>query len=141
MKRLYFVYLLRCSDQSFYVGVTNNIDRRLIEHQSGKDVHCFTYQRRPVSLVFCAPYTYIQNAIDREKQLKRWSKQKKEALIRENFNRLEFLSRRRKSWNVPQKIRFTLHRKVKAILRGLMLRDALAEASAPQHDKNSKHIR
>ncbi|WP_239494951.1 GIY-YIG nuclease family protein [Pedobacter yulinensis] len=50
--KLYFVYILECSDESFYVGLTNNIDRRLSEHQGGLSSSSYTFKRRPVKLVY-----------------------------------------------------------------------------------------
>ncbi len=86
----YFVYILRCSDGKYYVGVTNDVDRRLAEHQEGLDPSCFTYERRPVELVLVERYQYNQHAIDREKQLKGWSRKKKEALIAGDESALSF---------------------------------------------------
>ena len=77
----YFVYILRCADGKYYVGVTNDLDRRFAEHQQGLDPGSFTHNRRPVELVLVEWYQYIHHAIDREKQLKGWSRKKKEALI------------------------------------------------------------
>ncbi|WP_306468576.1 GIY-YIG nuclease family protein [Aestuariibaculum lutulentum] len=49
--KTYFVYILKCSDNSFYTGITNSMERRLHEHQVGKDIEVYTYTRRPVTLV------------------------------------------------------------------------------------------
>ena len=92
MERNYYVYMLKCKDKSFYVGVTNSINRRLIEHQTGFNKKCYTYDRRPVMLVFCAHYQYIADAIAREKQLQGWSRKKKMALIKEQWWMLHSLS-------------------------------------------------
>jgi putative endonuclease len=51
MKSMY-VYILKCSDKSYYTGMTNNLDRRMAEHNEGYNVECYTYRRRPVELVF-----------------------------------------------------------------------------------------
>jgi len=48
----YFVYILLCSDSSYYTGVTNNLDRRLYEHEAGFDPKSYTFKRRPLKLVF-----------------------------------------------------------------------------------------
>lgn len=90
----YFVYLLRCSDNTYYTGVTNDVYRRLAEHQSGDDIHSYTYKRRPVQLVFFAEFSDINSAIEKEKQIKKWSKAKKEALINEKFELLPGLSKK-----------------------------------------------
>jgi putative endonuclease len=80
MKFLY-VYILECADDSFYVGVTNNVGRRFIEHSSGIHEEAYTYGRRPLKLVFCRQFTNPLNAIRYEKQVKGWTKAKKAALI------------------------------------------------------------
>jgi len=77
----YTVYILECSDGSYYVGVTNNIDRRFAEHQNGYSEKSYTHTRRPVKLVYQEHYQYVLDAIAREKQLKGWRRAKKEALI------------------------------------------------------------
>jgi putative endonuclease len=89
----YYVYIVECKDGSYYVGVTNNIDRRMWEHNTGHDQGCYTYNRRPVQLKYFEHYTDVNQAISREKQLKGWSRKKKEALFRENWNELKRLSK------------------------------------------------
>lgn len=89
----WYVYILRCADGSYYTGVTNNPERRLTEHQSGYHKGCYTYARRPVSLVFCEDFQRPETAIDVEKQIKGWSRKKKEALIAEEFNLLKELAK------------------------------------------------
>ena len=87
-----FVYILKCSDNSYYTGVTNNVERRVIEHQEGIDNKSYTYNRRPIELVFYQSYTDASNAIMFEKKLKGWSRAKKEALINNNLHLLPELS-------------------------------------------------
>jgi putative endonuclease len=88
----YYTYILKCSDQSYYVGVTNDVERRLVEHQEGINVTCYTYSRRPIELVYFEKFIDIIQAIAREKQLKGWSRKKKEALIEERGTDLPNLS-------------------------------------------------
>lgn len=90
MNHNYFVYILRCSDGSFYVGVTNDIDRRFAEHQDGYNPTSYTHGRRPVELMLVEWFQHIDQAIDREKQLKGWSRKKKEALIAGDTAALSF---------------------------------------------------
>ena len=80
-----YVYIILCSDNTFYTGVTSDIDKRFIEHQEGKHFESYTYKRRPVKLVFYTTFTDINQAISFEKKIKKWSKAKKLALI-ENRN-------------------------------------------------------
>lgn len=91
MKTLY-VYILECSDNSFYVGVTNNVGRRFIEHQSGLHENAYTFSRRPLKLVYCKQFIVPIRAIEYEKQLKGWSKAKKVALINKDFKSLHELA-------------------------------------------------
>ncbi|MDZ7740550.1 MAG: GIY-YIG nuclease family protein [Bacteroidota bacterium] len=52
MKTNYYVYILQCSDNSFYTGITNNLERRLKQHQAGINPDCYTFTRRPLHLVY-----------------------------------------------------------------------------------------
>lgn len=87
-----YVYILRCADESFYVGVTNNLERRLLEHNSSEAFVSFTFSRKPVELVYYENFYSPEAAIKREKQLKGWSRAKKQALINENRVELILLS-------------------------------------------------
>ena len=88
----YHVYILKCNDESYYTGVTNNIDRRFAEHQNGEDRKAYTYKRRPLTLVFCEDFNDINQAITFEKQVKGWSRKKKEAIILDKWEDLKELS-------------------------------------------------
>ena len=92
---VYYVYILKCSDNSYYTGVTNNVDRRLQEHSDGIDPKCYTFSRRPLDVVLIESYQFIKDAITREKQIKRWSRKKKEALIDGDMKELKSLSKNR----------------------------------------------
>lgn len=89
----YYVYVIECKDGSYYIGITNDIDRRLLEHNTGLDTRCYTYERRPVELKYLEHYIDVNQAISREKQLKGWSRKKKQALFREDWNELKRLSK------------------------------------------------
>jgi putative endonuclease len=88
----YFVYILECSDNSYYTGVTNNVEKRFYEHQSGLIENCYTHGRRPVKLVCVENFLDIREAITREKQIKGWKRVKKEALIERSYESLPRLS-------------------------------------------------
>ena len=77
----YFVYIVEYFDKSYYVGVTNDTERRLSEHNQGLNENTYTYSRRPVVLKYCAHFRYIKDAILWEKLLKGWGRKKKEALF------------------------------------------------------------
>lgn len=88
----YFVYMLRCVDDSYYVGVTNNLTMRLEEHKTGFHEGSYTQKRLPVELVYSARFHYVLDAIAWEKKIKRWSRAKKEALMSANIERLHALA-------------------------------------------------
>ncbi len=90
-----YVYILKCSDNSYYTGITANLSKRITKHKSGKHQEGYTYSRRPVQLVFYAEFTDINLAIASEKQIKKWSRIKKEALINGEFEKLPNLAKKK----------------------------------------------
>lgn len=74
------MYILKCSDGSYYTGSTNNLEKRIIEHQSGLGAN-YTRKRLPVNLIYYEEYQRIDEAFHREKQIQGWSRKKKEALM------------------------------------------------------------
>ena len=85
------MYILLCKDDSYYVGSTRNIEVRLWQHQEGLAAN-FTKKRRPVKLIYTETYHRIDDAFYREQQIKKWSREKKKALIEKNYQRLSLLS-------------------------------------------------
>ncbi|MCS3529524.1 GIY-YIG nuclease family protein [Chryseobacterium sp. JUb7] len=92
----YYVYILKCSDNSYYTGVTNHLNLRFQQHQQGSEPSSYTFQRRPVELVFHTEFNEIEQAIAFEKQVKGWSRKKKEAIINDQWEKLPDLSKRKK---------------------------------------------
>lgn len=90
--KMYYVYILMCSDGLTYTGFTNNISRRFEEHQIGRNKTCFTYNRRPVKLIFNQEFNDANQAIFFEKKIKSWSRKKKLALANGDFDLLQILS-------------------------------------------------
>ncbi len=88
----FFVYMLRCRDGSYYVGHTDDLERRVMEHRHGA-IPGHTSARRPVDLVWSAETATRDEALEREMQIKRWVRRKKEALIEEDWARLKHLAR------------------------------------------------
>ena len=93
MLKEYYVYILKCNDNSYYTGVTSNIQNRISQHISGYYESCYTFSRRPIEIVFLQSYFSILDAISFEKKIKRWSRKKKEALIEERWEDLVKYSR------------------------------------------------
>ena len=86
------VYILRCSDGSYYVGHTDDLAERLGAHENG-EFRGYTYRRRPVQLVFAEEFSSRDEAFQCERQIKGWSRRKKEALIKGDWDGLTRLSR------------------------------------------------
>lgn len=75
-----YLYILRCFDNSYYVGSTKDLERRLRQHQEGKGA-MYTARRLPVELLYYEEYSIIDEAFYREKQVQGWSRKKREALM------------------------------------------------------------
>jgi len=96
MHKSYWIYIVLCKDKTFYTGVTNDVAGRIWEHNhDNSDKNSYTYKRRPVKLVYCELFHDVKTAIIREKQVKGWSKRKKQALIDENADNLIKYSKRK----------------------------------------------
>ena len=75
-----WMYIVQCSDESYYVGSTKYLNRRLSQHQDGVGSK-YTSGRLPVQLVYCEEYDRVSDAFYREKQVQGWTRRKREALI------------------------------------------------------------
>ncbi|WP_321296297.1 GIY-YIG nuclease family protein [Marinifilum fragile] len=75
-----YTYILQCKDGAYYTGSTRNLDKRLEEHMLGLGSN-FTKKHLPVKLLYFEEFDRIDDAFYREKQIKGWSRKKKEALI------------------------------------------------------------
>ena len=89
----FWVYILRCSDGSYYTGHSDQLEIRVAQHKAGYSVTCYTYKRRPVEVVFSEEFTTREEALASELQIKRWSRKKKEAMIRGDWIEVSRLSR------------------------------------------------
>ena len=91
----FWVYLLQCADQSYYVGHTDELDKRIQQHKRG-EVGGYTSTRRPVRVVFTQEFASREEALGAERQIKGWRREKKAALARGDWSEMSRLSRRRK---------------------------------------------
>ena len=87
-------YILRCADGSYYAGSALDLGDRLKTHSSGKGPR-YTAARLPVMLVYTEQHASLAEAVRRERQVKTWTRAKKEALIKQDFGELKRLSKRR----------------------------------------------
>jgi putative endonuclease len=88
----FWAYILRCADGRYYTGHTDNIERRLAEHQGGGFCD-FTSRRRPVELVWCENFPTRLDALEAERRIKPWSRAKKEGLIAGDWAKVSHFAR------------------------------------------------
>src|SRR6516225_3314412 len=90
-----YLYILHCADDSYYVGTTRKtLEERLAEHNAGFHGG-YTATRRPVAMVYAQHFETIADAVAAERQVKGWSRAKKEAMIKGEWKRLPELAQRR----------------------------------------------
>ena len=87
----FYTYMLHCADRSFYVGHTNDLQTRVAQHEAG-EIASYTQIRRPVKLVWSPDFSTRIEAIEAERQIKGWSRAKKLALIREDWDLISILA-------------------------------------------------
>ena len=90
----FWTYMLRCSDGTYYVGHTDDIDLRIAQHAAGA-LGGYTAKRRPVALVWSDTFTTRDEAFAAERKLKGWGRAKKQALIAGDWERVSMLARNR----------------------------------------------
>ncbi len=90
-----YVYILLCENNTYYIGVTNDVERRFEEHCEAKNPNSFTARNRPVKVVYTQKFDDFNAAIDLETRLKKWSRKKKEALISGELHLLPELSKKK----------------------------------------------
>ncbi|WP_424002986.1 GIY-YIG nuclease family protein [Maribacter sp. IgM3_T14_3] len=90
--KFYYVYILKCSDGLTYTAITNDISRRLEEHQKGLNKSSFTFKRRPVELIFYQEFNDVKQTIYFEKKIKKWSAKKKYAFANVNVDLIQILA-------------------------------------------------
>ena len=86
------MYILRCVDNSYYTGHTDDLGKRMAEHQAG-EIEGYTQNRHPVTLAFSEEFPSREEALCRERQIKGWSRKKKEALMRGDWAEVARLAR------------------------------------------------
>lgn len=92
--KTFFVYILKCRDDSYYVGHTNNVELRVAQHNEGN--YCeYTNSRRPVKAVFVQTFPTRDQAFAMEQRIKKWSRAKKKALIDNDWLKLKELSKKK----------------------------------------------
>ena len=95
-----YMYILECTDGSYYTGSTKNLEKRLWQHQNDEGAN-YTQKRLPVNLVYCEPFDRVEDAFHREKQVQGWSRRKKQALIAGNYDKLIEFSKNHTQYGSP----------------------------------------
>ncbi len=90
----FWVYMLHCADESYYVGHTDNLEKRIAEHQHGS-ISGYTQTRRPITLSWTEVFPTREEALAQELRIKGWSRAKKQALIAGDWKRVSELARNR----------------------------------------------
>ena len=88
-----YMYILECSDGSYYTGSTTDLELRVYEHNIGEGAN-YTKKRLPVKLVYYEEYDRIEDAFEREKQVQRWSHKKKKALVKGSVKELIIMAKK-----------------------------------------------
>jgi len=89
----FWVYILQCADNSYYTGHTDNLNQRIGQHNHRAFPSCYTASRLPIKLVYSQPFPTREEALASERQIKGWSRKKKEAMIAGDWKRVSALAR------------------------------------------------
>lgn len=87
-----WLYILECANGRYYIGSTNNLERRILQHEQGKGAN-FTKKNLPVKLVYSEYYLRVQDAYSREKKIQKWTRKKKKALVEQDIDLLKEYAR------------------------------------------------
>ena len=106
----FFVYILRCSNGAYYVGSHrgDSVDRRVAQHNQGLNQQAYTFRYRPVELLWSCTFQDPADMVAFERQLKGWSRAKKEAFMRSDWSALKALAKSRTAPAIHEKGRFYL---------------------------------
>ncbi len=96
MQDQFYAYILKCANGAYYVGHTDNLEQRLSEHHLGAIKNCYTKDKRPLELMFVQNFQTRDEAFQAERQLKGWSRKKKEAFMRDDWQAIQELNRLQK---------------------------------------------
>jgi predicted GIY-YIG superfamily endonuclease len=89
MQNHFYLYILRCKNGAYYVGHTDDMQKRILEHHLGLMSNCYTKNLRPVELIFVQLFGTRDEAFSAERQIKGWSRKKKEAFMANNWNEIK----------------------------------------------------
>jgi putative endonuclease len=93
---MFWLYILKCADKSYYTGHTDNLENRLAQHHCKDIPSCYTATRLPVEMVYSQEFSTREEALASERQIKGWSRKKKMALINRDWESLSIYAKRKK---------------------------------------------
>jgi len=134
----FWAYILLCADGSYYTGHTDNLDARIGAHRSGA-FEGYTRQRRPVTLVWSQDFATRLEALDAERQIKGWSRAKKEALIASDWQALTRLARNRQAEPRPSRLSAHAARENDGTSLATFVRAEPIEAQVPHHTPSERN--
>ena len=95
---MFWVYMLKCADNSYYTGHTDDLDYRLSQPHHKAYLTCYTATRLPVQLVFSSEFSTRDEAFNAERQIKGWSRKRQGAFIRKDWIAISFYAKRHKAF-------------------------------------------
>ncbi len=101
----FWTYILKCADGLYYTGHTDDLEARIAQHHAGYFPTCFTFSRRPLEFAWSSDFGTRIEALEAERKLKGWSRTKKEALIRGDWDAVQCLAKRQKSFETGLRVR------------------------------------
>jgi len=101
MQNHFYLYILKCINGAYYIGHTDNIEKRMSEHDQGLIKNCYTTNKRPVELIFLQTFPTRDAAFHAERQIKGWSRKKKEAFMENNWDKIKQLNNEQKERSNP----------------------------------------
>jgi putative endonuclease len=93
---MFWVYILKCVDESYYTGHTDNLEIRLAQHENKFIPTCYTATRLPIKLVYSQYFPTRLEALAAERQIKGWSRKKKDALVENDWKKISLHAKRKK---------------------------------------------
>jgi LAO/AO transport system kinase len=136
LSKPFFVYMLRCADGSYYLGHTDDLERRFAQHQSG-EIDGYTHDKRPLTLVWSQETASREEALAAEQQIKGWSRAKKEALIAGDWERMKELSRSHAGLRQAQPERGLVQGVLRGDRRALAKAITLIESTRDEHRREA----
>ena len=132
----FWVYILRCADNSYYTGHADNLEQRIAQHHQGYFPSCYTYKRRPLELLFSQDFVTREEALTSEQQIKGWSRKKKEAMMRGDWAEVSRLGKSPTPVRGEPAVRQAHHNRQTTTVRGELVEPHYPSTSSGRTDKD-----